>query len=136
MDAPPLPLPHRRPSQAPSTWTPAEYKSCLADIEVRLLGFDAMIKILSRRRPGKLIEDLQFAILDANITKPCPLLLQRKVNTLGSSLFLEFTSPHDMFVGIFVIRRPEEPLFPGHHVRVRVSKETETTGGLWRSNMG
>ncbi|RZS25432.1 hypothetical protein BHM03_00058640, partial [Ensete ventricosum] len=52
----------------------AESKSCLADIEVRLLGFDAMIKILSRRRPGQLIktiaalEDLQFAILHTNIT--------------------------------------------------------------------
>uniref|UniRef100_A0A804I0G2 BHLH domain-containing protein n=1 Tax=Musa acuminata subsp. malaccensis TaxID=214687 RepID=A0A804I0G2_MUSAM len=52
----------------------AENKSCLADVEVRLLGFDAMIKILSRRRPGQLIktiaalEDLQFAILHTNIT--------------------------------------------------------------------
>lgn len=52
----------------------AESKSCLADIEVRLLGFDAMIKILCRRRPGQLIkiiaslEDLQFNILHTNIT--------------------------------------------------------------------
>ncbi|XP_020112021.1 transcription factor FAMA [Ananas comosus] len=52
----------------------AENKSCLADIEVRLLGFDAMIKILSRRRPGQLLkiiaalEDLQFSILHTNIT--------------------------------------------------------------------
>ncbi|CAL9766349.1 unnamed protein product [Musa acuminata subsp. burmannicoides] len=52
----------------------AENKSCLADVEVRLLGFDAMIKILSRRRPGQLIttiaalEDLQFAILHTNIS--------------------------------------------------------------------
>lgn len=52
----------------------AESKSCLADIEVKLLGFDAMIKILSRRRPGQLIkaiaalEDLQLNILHTNIT--------------------------------------------------------------------
>lgn len=52
----------------------AESKSCLADIEVKVLGFDAMIKILSRRRPGQLIktiaalEDLQLNILHTNIT--------------------------------------------------------------------
>ncbi|XP_031479109.1 transcription factor FAMA isoform X2 [Nymphaea colorata] len=52
----------------------AENKSCLADIEVKLLGFDAMIKILSRRRPGQLLktiaalEDLQLNILHTNIT--------------------------------------------------------------------
>ncbi|RLN00144.1 Transcription factor FAMA [Panicum miliaceum] len=52
----------------------AENKSCLADIEVRALGPDAMIKILSRRRPGQLIktvaalEDMQMSILHTNIT--------------------------------------------------------------------
>ncbi|XP_010527480.1 PREDICTED: transcription factor FAMA-like [Tarenaya hassleriana] len=52
----------------------AENKSCLADVEVKLLGFDAMIKILSRRRPGQLIktiaalEDLHLCILHTNIT--------------------------------------------------------------------
>ena len=52
----------------------AENKSCFADVEVKLLGFDAMIKILSRRRPGQLVktiaalEDLQFNILHTNIT--------------------------------------------------------------------
>ncbi|OIW02233.1 hypothetical protein TanjilG_23941 [Lupinus angustifolius] len=52
----------------------AKSKSCLADVEVKLLGFDAMIKILSRRRPGQLIktiaalEDLQLIILHTNIT--------------------------------------------------------------------
>lgn len=52
----------------------AESKSCLADVEVKLLGFDALIKILSRRRPGQLIEaiaaleDLQINILHTNIT--------------------------------------------------------------------
>ncbi|KAL0742694.1 hypothetical protein Bca4012_084207 [Brassica carinata] len=52
----------------------AEKKSCLADVEVKLLGFDAMIKILSRRRPGQLImaiaalEDLHLSILHTNIT--------------------------------------------------------------------
>jgi len=52
----------------------AENKSCLADVEVKLLGFDAMIKILSRRRPGQLVktiaalEDLQLNILHTNIT--------------------------------------------------------------------
>ncbi|XAR62583.1 hypothetical protein NMG60_11017402 [Bertholletia excelsa] len=52
----------------------AESKSCLADVEVKMLGFDAMIKILSRRRPGQLIktiaglEELQLNILHTNIT--------------------------------------------------------------------
>ncbi|WVZ99756.1 hypothetical protein U9M48_045011 [Paspalum notatum var. saurae] len=52
----------------------AENKSCLADIEVRALGVDAIIKILSRRRPGQLIktiaalEDMQMSILHTNIT--------------------------------------------------------------------
>ncbi|KAJ0971930.1 hypothetical protein J5N97_019889 [Dioscorea zingiberensis] len=52
----------------------AENKSCIAEIEVRLLGFDAMIKILSKRRPGQLLktiaalEDMQFSILHTNIT--------------------------------------------------------------------
>ncbi|KAF9606786.1 hypothetical protein IFM89_028162 [Coptis chinensis] len=52
----------------------AENKTCLADVEVKVLGFDALIKILSRRRPGQLIktiaalEDLQFNILHTNIT--------------------------------------------------------------------
>ncbi|KAF5752480.1 hypothetical protein HS088_TW01G00391 [Tripterygium wilfordii] len=52
----------------------AESKSCLADVEVKVLGFDAIIKILSRRRPGQLVktiaalEDLQLSILHTNIT--------------------------------------------------------------------
>lgn len=53
----------------------AECKSCLADVEVKMLGFDAMIKILSRRRPGQLIKiiaalehELQLDILHTNIT--------------------------------------------------------------------
>ncbi|XP_017221958.1 transcription factor FAMA isoform X2 [Daucus carota subsp. sativus] len=52
----------------------AESKSCLADVEVRVLGFDAMIKILCRRSPGQLIktiaalEDLELNILHTNIT--------------------------------------------------------------------
>nr|BCH47630.1 transcription factor FAMA [Callitriche palustris] len=52
----------------------AEIKSCLADVEVKVLGFDGLIKILSRRRPGQLVktiaalEDLQLNILHTNIT--------------------------------------------------------------------
>ncbi|CAI0380334.1 unnamed protein product [Linum tenue] len=52
----------------------AENKSCLADVEVKVLGLDAMIKVLSRRRPGQLIkaiaamEDLHLNILHTNIT--------------------------------------------------------------------
>ncbi|XP_077229816.1 transcription factor FAMA-like isoform X2 [Tasmannia lanceolata] len=52
----------------------AEVKSCIADVQVKLLGFDAMIKILSRRSPGQLLktivalEDLQLNILHTNIT--------------------------------------------------------------------
>ncbi|WOL04172.1 transcription factor FAMA [Canna indica] len=72
---PPLPFPSPVDVVDPSFQEEmAENKSCLADIEVRLLGFDAMIKILSRRRPGQLIktiaalEDLQFTILHTNIT--------------------------------------------------------------------
>ncbi|XP_074267643.1 transcription factor FAMA-like isoform X1 [Silene latifolia] len=52
----------------------AESKSCIADVEVKVLGFDALIKILSRRRPGQLLraiaalEDLRLTILHTNIT--------------------------------------------------------------------
>ncbi|KAJ8530737.1 hypothetical protein K7X08_023618 [Anisodus acutangulus] len=53
----------------------AESKSCLADVEVKLTGFDnAMIKILSKRSPGQLIntisalEDLQLNIIHTNVT--------------------------------------------------------------------
>ncbi|KAK8958091.1 Transcription factor FAMA [Platanthera guangdongensis] len=52
----------------------AENRSALADIEVRMLGADAMIKILSRRRAGQLLrtiaalEDMQLTILHTNIT--------------------------------------------------------------------
>ncbi|KAL8162865.1 hypothetical protein V2J09_014354 [Rumex salicifolius] len=52
----------------------AESKSSIADVEVKLLGFDAFIKILSRRRSGQLIkaisalQDLQFNILHTNVT--------------------------------------------------------------------
>ncbi|KAK4770284.1 hypothetical protein SAY87_030816 [Trapa incisa] len=52
----------------------AESKSVLADIEVKVLGLDAVIKILSKRRPGQLVntiaalEDLQLTILHTNIT--------------------------------------------------------------------
>lgn len=53
----------------------AENKSCVADVEVKLLGFDAFVKILTRRRPGQLIrmvaaleEEMQFAIMHTNIT--------------------------------------------------------------------
>ncbi|KAI3915617.1 hypothetical protein MKX01_015442 [Papaver californicum] len=52
----------------------AESKSCLADVEVKLLGIDAMVKILSRRRPGQLLktiaalEDLELDILHTNVT--------------------------------------------------------------------
>lgn len=54
--------------------TAGESKSCLADVEVKVLGFNALIKILSRRRVGQLIkliaalEDLQLSILHTNIT--------------------------------------------------------------------
>uniref|UniRef100_A0ACD5U2X3 Uncharacterized protein n=1 Tax=Avena sativa TaxID=4498 RepID=A0ACD5U2X3_AVESA len=52
----------------------AENKSSLADIEVRVLGEDAVIKILSRRRPEQLIktiavlEEMHMSILHTNIT--------------------------------------------------------------------
>lgn len=75
---PPLPLPNDQMKlvelESGLGEETAESKSCLADVEVKLLGFDAMIKILSRRRPGQLIkviaalEDLQLIILHTNIT--------------------------------------------------------------------
>ncbi|WOH08272.1 hypothetical protein DCAR_0727710 [Daucus carota subsp. sativus] len=49
--------------------------SSVADVEVRVLGLDAMIKILRRRSPRQLInttaalEDLELNILHTNITK-------------------------------------------------------------------
>lgn len=78
---PPLPLPNDQMKLVELETTTgglreetAESKSCLADVEVKLLGFDAMIKILSRRRPGQLIktiaalEDMQLIILHTNVT--------------------------------------------------------------------
>ncbi|KAK9160020.1 hypothetical protein Syun_006361 [Stephania yunnanensis] len=75
---PPLPLPNDQIKlielEAGLREEMAENKTCLADIEVKVLGFDAMIKILSRRRPGQLLktiaalEDLQLNILHTNIT--------------------------------------------------------------------
>ncbi|KAL2349032.1 hypothetical protein Fmac_003032 [Flemingia macrophylla] len=75
---PPLPIPNEQMKlvelETGLREETAESKSCLADVEVKLLGFDAMIKILSRRRPGQLIktiaalEDLQLIILHTNIT--------------------------------------------------------------------
>ncbi|GAV67674.1 HLH domain-containing protein [Cephalotus follicularis] len=75
---PPLPLPNEQIKvvdfETGLHEETAENKSCLADVEVKLLGFDAIIKILSRRRPGQLIktiaalEDLQLNILHTNIT--------------------------------------------------------------------
>ncbi|KAJ3675669.1 hypothetical protein LUZ60_004711 [Juncus effusus] len=53
----------------------AENKSCIADIEVKILGFDGFIKILTRRRPSQLVriasaleEEMQFAIMHTNVT--------------------------------------------------------------------
>lgn len=53
----------------------AEIKSCLADVEVKIIGSDnAIIKILSKRRPGQLIntisalQDLQLNIIHTNVT--------------------------------------------------------------------
>ncbi|KAI4345370.1 hypothetical protein L6164_012500 [Bauhinia variegata] len=71
---PSTPLPNEHMLETGLHEDTAENKSCLADVEVKLLGFDAMIKILSRRRPGQLIktiaglEDLQLIILHTNIT--------------------------------------------------------------------
>ncbi|KAJ7953949.1 Transcription factor [Quillaja saponaria] len=72
----------------------AENKSCLADVEVKVLGFDAMIKILCRRRPGQLIktiaalEDLQLNILHTNITTiEQTVLYSFNVKVVGDSRF-------------------------------------------------
>jgi hypothetical protein len=53
----------------------AENKSCIAEIEVKMLGLDVFVKILTRRRPGQLIrmvaaleEEMQFSIMHTNIT--------------------------------------------------------------------
>ncbi|KAL8172298.1 hypothetical protein V2J09_024102 [Rumex salicifolius] len=49
-------------------------KSAIADVEVKLVGFDAFIKILTRRRPGQLIkaisglQELEFTILHTNVS--------------------------------------------------------------------
>ncbi|RWV77460.1 hypothetical protein GW17_00061706, partial [Ensete ventricosum] len=88
MDGPPLPLQQRHQvnrlhldHSSRLREEIAENRSCLAEVEVRLLGFDAMIKILSRRRPRQLIrtiaalEDLQLAILHTNIATIEPTVL-------------------------------------------------------------
>ncbi|GFP92859.1 transcription factor fama [Phtheirospermum japonicum] len=72
--AQPLMFPPPMPKSGGLREEAAESKSCLADVEVKLLGFDALIKVLSRRRPGQLIkaiaalEDMQLNILHTNIT--------------------------------------------------------------------
>ncbi|KAF9663438.1 hypothetical protein SADUNF_Sadunf17G0050100 [Salix dunnii] len=71
---PAMPLPNDQIFETELREETAENKSRLADVEVKLLGFDALIKILSRRRPGQLIktiaalEDLQLNIHHTNIT--------------------------------------------------------------------
>ncbi|CAH9129831.1 unnamed protein product [Cuscuta epithymum] len=72
---PPLfPLPANEYGVAGICEDTAGSKSCLADVEVKLLGSDGIIKILCRRRPGQLIkviaalEDLHLNILLTNIT--------------------------------------------------------------------
>ncbi|XP_059309822.1 transcription factor FAMA isoform X1 [Lycium ferocissimum] len=73
--APNLPLANENENEIGIQEETAESKSCLADVEVKLIGFDnAMIKILSKRRPGQLIntisalEDLQLNIIHTNVT--------------------------------------------------------------------
>lgn len=79
----------------------AESKSCLADVEVRLLGFDAMIKILCRRRPGQLIkmiaalEDLQLNILHTNITTIEQTVLYSFNVKVRKNSFLSFFFPFE-----------------------------------------
>ena len=89
--------------------TTAESKSCLADVEVKVLGFDAMIKILSRRRPGQLIkaiaalEDLQLNILHTNITTIEQTVLYSFNVKVSQFLFLFFKIHFRTFnLGIFL----------------------------------
>ncbi|KAJ0254715.1 Myc-type [Hirschfeldia incana] len=71
-----------------------ENKSCLADVEVKLLGFDGMIKILSRRRPGQLLmtmaalEDLHLSILHTSITTMEQTVLYSFIVKASSTFYL------------------------------------------------
>ncbi|WZZ65540.1 hypothetical protein YC2023_076910 [Brassica napus] len=74
----------------------AENKSCLADVDVKLLEFDAMIKKLSRRRPGQLIktiaslEDLHLSILHTYMTTMEQTVLY-SFNVKASFTFVHYT---------------------------------------------
>ncbi|ERN01815.1 hypothetical protein AMTRI_Chr06g198240 [Amborella trichopoda] len=72
----------------------AERRSCVADIEVRVAGGDAMIKVLSRRRPGQLLrtiaalEEMPLSILHTNITTiDHTVLYSFNVKIIGDSRF-------------------------------------------------
>ncbi|KAH0869636.1 hypothetical protein HID58_028106, partial [Brassica napus] len=77
----------------------AENESCLADVEVKLLEFDAMIKKLSRRRPGQLIktiaflEDLHLSILHTYMTTMEQTVLY-SFNVKASFTFVHYTLRH------------------------------------------
>ncbi|KAH0897809.1 hypothetical protein HID58_047377 [Brassica napus] len=74
----------------------AENESCLADVEVKLLEFDVMIKKLSRRRPGQLIktiaflEDLHLYILHTYMTTVEQTVLY-SFNVKASFTFVHYT---------------------------------------------
>ena len=74
----------------------AENESCLADVEVKLLEFDVMIKKLSRRRPGQLIktiaflEDLHLYILHTYMTTMEQTVLY-SFNVKASFTFVHYT---------------------------------------------
>ena len=90
----------------------AENKSCLADVEVKLLGFDAMIKILSRRRPGQLIktiaalEDLHLSILHTNITTMEQTVLY-SFNVKASFTFLHYN-----YRSLYIVHRTYKVFLP------------------------
>ncbi|CAF2057358.1 unnamed protein product [Brassica oleracea] len=126
----------------------AENKSCLADVDVKLLEFDAMIKKLSRRRPGQLIktiaslEDLHLSILHTYMTTMEQTVLYsfnvkaRKVDVEG---FLSAQAATDAIKGsmdLYAMNIPVESVPPDSRFYVEIRTDPVNTENEWNRRAG
>ncbi|KAF3520037.1 hypothetical protein DY000_02060695 [Brassica cretica] len=126
----------------------AENKSCLADVDVKLLEFDAMIKKLSRRRPGQLIktiaslEDLHLSILHTYMTTMEQTVLYsfnvktRKVDVEG---FLSAQAATDAIKGsmdLYAMNIPVESVPPDSRFYVEIRTDSVNTENEWNRRAG
>uniref|UniRef100_A0A0D3CSH5 Uncharacterized protein n=1 Tax=Brassica oleracea var. oleracea TaxID=109376 RepID=A0A0D3CSH5_BRAOL len=126
----------------------AENKSCLADVDVKLLEFDAMIKKLSRRRPEQLIktiaslEDLHLSILHTYMTTMEQTVLYsfnvkaRKVDVEG---FLSAQAATDAIKGsmdLYAMNIPVESVPPDSRFYVEIRTDPVNTENEWNRRAG